>query len=118
MMSTNWTTRTTTISAHPNSSDIHHSEIALQHPTSTVGSSSCPSNREGLRGTVSGAPDCPFSFSNLGGPSLRVLCEIACPELVEGVGRVVLSALTIINSPSYNLPHDHRLQGRLSKVDP
>src|SRR5258708_5653750 len=49
-------------STKSNSSDIHHFEIALQHATSTVSTSSCPSNREGLRGTVSGAPDCPFSF--------------------------------------------------------
>src|SRR4051812_32454845 len=46
--------------AAANSSDIHHSQTTLQHPQSTVGSSRCPSNREGLEGTVSGAPDCSF----------------------------------------------------------
>jgi len=40
---------------NPNSPDIHHSAIALQHPGGTVGSSSCPSNREGLRDSLGGS---------------------------------------------------------------
>src|SRR5579864_2599022 len=45
----------TTIPAVRNSSDFHHSAIPLQHPVSTVESSSCPSNREGLRDSLGGS---------------------------------------------------------------
>jgi len=38
-----------------NSSDIHDSEITLQHPGSTVNSSSCPSNREGFGDSLGGS---------------------------------------------------------------
>src|SRR5580704_12388036 len=51
----------TTIAAarQPNSSDIHHSEITSQYRGGNLTSSSCPSNREGLRDSL-GAPGCPF----------------------------------------------------------
>src|SRR5208282_1082364 len=38
-----------------NSSDIHDSEITLQHPGSTLNPSSCPSNREGLGDSLGGS---------------------------------------------------------------
>jgi len=38
-----------------NSSDIHDSEITLQHPGSTVNPSSCPSNREGFEDSLGGS---------------------------------------------------------------
>src|SRR5580704_12593973 len=40
--------------ANPNSSDIHRSAIPLQHPVSTLRSSSYPSNREGFEGQSRG----------------------------------------------------------------
>src|SRR5579863_5576814 len=46
----------------PNSSDIHRSAIPLQHPDGTVGSSSCPSNREGLEGQSRGLRTVLFDF--------------------------------------------------------
>jgi hypothetical protein len=50
-------TQTTNITAplEPNSPDIHHSAIRLQHLTSTVKSSICPSNREGLEDSLGGS---------------------------------------------------------------
>ena len=50
-------TQTTNIAAPPasNSPDIHHFAIHLQHLTSTVESSSCPSNREGLEDSLGGS---------------------------------------------------------------
>jgi hypothetical protein len=50
-------TQTTNIAAlsAPISSDIHHSATRLQHLASTVKSSSCPSNREGLEDSLGGS---------------------------------------------------------------
>jgi hypothetical protein len=50
-------TQTTNIAAPPAliSSDIHHSATRLQHLASTVKSSSCPSNREGLEDSLGGS---------------------------------------------------------------
>ena len=50
-------TRTTNIAVPPapNSPDIHHSAIRLQHLASTLESSSCPSNREGLEDSLGGS---------------------------------------------------------------
>src|SRR5580700_521132 len=48
--------RAITIAAPPqtNSSDIHDSAIILQHRGGNVGSSRCPSNREGSKGQLRG----------------------------------------------------------------
>jgi hypothetical protein len=50
-------TQTTNIAALPasNSPDIHHSATGLQHLASTVESSICPSNREGLEDSLGGS---------------------------------------------------------------
>src|ERR1022692_462354 len=58
--------RATTIAAPPqtNSSDIHDFAIILQHRIGNLGSSTCPSNREGSR-TASGAPGCPYFIFRL-----------------------------------------------------
>ena len=50
-------TQTTNIAAPPapNSPDIHHFAIRLQHLASTVKSSRCPSNREGLGDSLGGS---------------------------------------------------------------
>ena len=45
-----------------NSSDIHRSAIPLQHPDSTLGSSSYPSNREGFEGQSRGLRTVLFAF--------------------------------------------------------
>src|SRR5438270_8310275 len=45
-----------------NSSDVHPSAMALQHADSTLGSSSCPSNREGLMGQSRGLRTVLFHF--------------------------------------------------------
>src|SRR5271156_1740410 len=56
--------RATTIAALPqtNSSDIHDSAIILQHRAGNVGSSRCPSNREGSKDSFGGS-GCPYFLS-------------------------------------------------------
>src|ERR1700684_4075123 len=68
--------RTTTIAAPlgPNSSDIHRSEMALQHRIGNLGSSSYPSNREGFEGQSRGLRTVLFLFSRT-----RRNNECACP---------------------------------------
>ena len=82
------------VPARANSSDIHRSAIPLQRPGSTLGSSACPSNREGMEDSLGGS-----------GLSFLFLPRRLC-------------LLTILNSTSYNRADDHRFQGGLSQVHP
>jgi hypothetical protein len=53
-----------------NSSDIHDSEITLQHAGGTVSPSSCPSNREGFWGQSRGLRAVLFAFPRIATASI------------------------------------------------
>src|SRR5579863_8151377 len=107
-----------------NSSDIHHSATTLQHLDSTVRSSSCPSNREGLKDSLGGSGlsflllrsiFCSFGQLNpnqgttafMGGTAAlgRSVAPAPCPSpALETRVWFASPMLTIINSPQYNHP--------------
>ena len=88
-------TQTINIAAPPasNSPDIHHFAIRLQHLASTVKSSRCPSNLEGLGDSLGGSGLSLFFFA-------RVASESAAGHHL--VLTAVSPPLTTINQPSYN----------------
>ena len=66
-----------------NSSDIHRFAIRMQHPSSTLRSSSCPSNREGFQGQSRGLRTVLFVLAH-SGPQPRWDANFSSSSSIDG----------------------------------